>query len=76
VNESSATCPDYFGYHFRHGGRRALDRGPDFPATKLALIDAAADAGAPQELVERLQQLTREQYESRAELESELADEA
>jgi Protein of unknown function (DUF2795) len=45
----------------------------DFPATKLALIDAAADAGAPQELVERLQQLAREQYESRAELELELA---
>jgi hypothetical protein len=48
----------------------------DFPATKLALIDAASDAGAPQELVERLQQLSREQYESRAELEAELAREA
>ena len=44
----------------------------EFPATKLSLIDAAADAGAPQETVERLQQLEREQYESRDELEAEL----
>ena len=44
----------------------------EFPATKLKLIDAASDAGAPQEAVERLQQLDREQYESRAQLEAEL----
>ncbi|HEX6712910.1 MAG TPA: DUF2795 domain-containing protein [Thermoleophilaceae bacterium] len=46
----------------------------EFPATKLELIDTAADAGAPQELIERLQQLEREQYESRDELEQELGD--
>jgi len=45
-----------------------------FPATKLELIDAAADAGAPQELIERLQALDREQYESREELAEELGD--
>jgi len=44
----------------------------EFPATKVSLIDAAADAGASQETVERLQQLGREQYESREELEAEL----
>jgi hypothetical protein len=43
-----------------------------FPATKLELIDAAADGGAPQELVERLQQLSQEQYESAEELQAEL----
>ena len=48
--------------------------GVEFPASKLELIDTAADAGAPQELVERLQQLEREQYESREELEQELGD--
>jgi hypothetical protein len=48
--------------------------GVDFPATKLALIDAAADGGAPQDLIERLQQLEREQYEARADLETELGD--
>jgi len=45
-----------------------------FPATKLELIDAAADGGAPQGLIERLQQLDSEQYESQAELEAELGD--
>ena len=43
-----------------------------FPATKIELIDAASDAGAPQEAVERLHQLQREQYESRDELVAEL----
>ena len=47
--------------------------GIGFPATKLDLIDAASDAGAPQELVERLQQLRREQYDSREQVEAELA---
>jgi hypothetical protein len=47
--------------------------GLDFPVTKLGLIDAAADSDAPQELVERLQRLSKEQYESREELEAELA---
>ena len=38
------------------------------------LIDAAASvADAPQDIVERLQALEREQYESREELEAELA---
>ena len=45
-----------------------------FPATKLELIDAAADGGAPQELIERLQQLDSERYESEAELEAELGE--
>jgi hypothetical protein len=44
----------------------------EFPATKIKLIDAAVDAGAPQEVVERLQQLSKEQYESREELDAEL----
>jgi hypothetical protein len=44
----------------------------EFPATKHDLIDAAADADAPQELIERLQALDREQYESRGELDEEL----
>jgi hypothetical protein len=43
-----------------------------FPATKLELIDAASDGGAPQEAIERLQRLSREQYESAEELEAEL----
>ena len=46
--------------------------GVEFPASKLELIDTAADAGAPQELIERLQQLEHHQYESREELEQEL----
>ena len=48
--------------------------GINYPATKLEVIDAASDAGASQELVERLQQLQREQYESREQLEAELSD--
>jgi hypothetical protein len=48
--------------------------GIEYPATKLEVIDAATDAGASQELVERLQQLQREQYESREQLEAELGD--
>jgi hypothetical protein len=47
--------------------------GVEFPATKLELIEIAEGADAPQEALERLQQLGREQYESRDELESELA---
>jgi hypothetical protein len=47
----------------------------DFPATKLELIDTAADAGEPQEVVDRLQQLSLEQYESRNELQTELNEE-
>jgi hypothetical protein len=46
-----------------------------YPATKLELIDAAADAGAPQPVVERLQQLSKEQYESPEDLDAELSDE-
>jgi hypothetical protein len=45
-----------------------------FPTTKLELIDAAADGGAPQELIERLQQLGQEQYESREAVEAELGE--
>ena len=45
-----------------------------YPATKLELIDAAADGGAPQEMIERLQRLEREQYETRAEVEAELGE--
>jgi Protein of unknown function (DUF2795) len=44
----------------------------EFPATKIELIDAAAGADAPQEMVERLQALAREQYESREQVEAEL----
>jgi hypothetical protein len=48
--------------------------GVEFPATKEELIDAAASAtNAPQEIVERLQQLSCEQYESREQFEAELA---
>jgi Protein of unknown function (DUF2795) len=50
--------------------------GVQFPATKLEVIDVAEEAGAPQEAVERLQQLQREQYESREELEAELGEDA
>ena len=50
--------------------------GVEFPATKLELIDMAEDAGAPQEAVERLQQLQRERYETRGELEAELGPDA
>jgi hypothetical protein len=45
----------------------------DFPVTKVDLIDAASDADVPQEVVERLQQLSSERYESRAELDAELS---
>ena len=48
----------------------------EFPATKIALIDAAADGGAPQELVERLQRLECEQYETREQLDAELGSDA
>jgi hypothetical protein len=44
----------------------------EFPTTKIELIDAAAGADAPQEMVERLQALAREQYESREQVEAEL----
>ena len=46
----------------------------DFPATKDELIAAAVDADAPQEVIERLQQLRREQYDTPGELERELAE--
>lgn len=49
--------------------------GVDFPATKEELIDAAVESDAPQQLIERLQTLGREQYETPAELEQELAEE-
>jgi hypothetical protein len=45
-----------------------------YPATKIELIDAAADGGAPQDVIERLQQLSQEQYESREALDRELGD--
>ena len=45
----------------------------EFPAMKTDLIEAAVDHEAPQSLIERLQQMSREQYESRDELEEELA---
>jgi hypothetical protein len=45
-----------------------------FPASKLELIDTAADAGAPQDVIERLQQLGRERYETRDDLEQELGE--
>ena len=44
----------------------------EFPATKEDVIAAADDANAPQETIERLQQLSQEQYESREQLEAEL----
>lgn len=43
-----------------------------FPATKLELIDAAVDGGAPQDVVERLQALSAEQYSTPEDLEREL----
>jgi hypothetical protein len=43
-----------------------------YPATKIELIDAAADGGAPQDVIERLQQLSHEQYESFEAVEAEL----
>jgi hypothetical protein len=48
--------------------------GVEFPATKIELIDTAADAGARQEAIERLQRLQQEQYVSREELEAELGE--
>jgi hypothetical protein len=48
--------------------------GTEFPAMKVDLIDSADEAGVPQELIERLQRLKQEQYESREELEAELAE--
>ena len=50
--------------------------GVEFPTTKLELIEIAEHAGAPQEAVERLQRLSREQYGSRDELEAELDPDA
>jgi hypothetical protein len=49
--------------------------GVEYPATKEELIDAAIEADAPQDVVERLQQLSREQYDSLAELVAELEGE-
>ena len=46
----------------------------EFPDTKLDLIDAAAEADAPQPDIERLQRLGRERYESRDDLDAELDD--
>jgi hypothetical protein len=45
----------------------------EFPATKADVIEAAADAGCPQDLLEALQALGQEHYDSRDELEAELA---
>jgi hypothetical protein len=50
--------------------------GVEYPATKEQLIDAAVAADAPQEALERLQQLSKEQYEGAEELERELSDDA
>jgi hypothetical protein len=47
-------------------------RNVTYPATKIELIDAAADGGAPQDVIEQLQQLSHEQYESWADVEREL----
>src|SRR3954467_2426848 len=57
------------------GAEGHLD-GVEFPATKLELIDTAADSGAPQELVERLQQLGKEQHEALDNLEADRGQEA
>ena len=46
----------------------------EYPATKEDLIDAAVEAGCSQEAIERLQTLSREQYDSPGELELELAE--
>jgi Protein of unknown function (DUF2795) len=48
--------------------------GVEYPATKERLIDAAVAANAPQETLERLQQLSKEQYESPGQLERELSE--
>jgi hypothetical protein len=48
--------------------------GVEYPATKERLIDAAVAADAPQQALERLQRLSKEQYESPEELERELSD--
>lgn len=50
--------------------------GVEFPASKLELIDTAADAGAPQDVIERLQQLQHERYDSREDVENELGETA
>ena len=47
---------------------RAYLAGLDFPASKLDVIAAAEANGAPQELIERLQQLDGERVEDPAEL--------
>jgi hypothetical protein len=47
-----------------------------YPATKIELIDAAADGGAPQEVIERLQQLSHEQYETQADLDEEIGEDS
>jgi hypothetical protein len=44
----------------------------EFPSTKQELIEAADEAGEPQETIERLQALAQEQYETREELDEEL----
>jgi hypothetical protein len=49
--------------------------GVEYPATKEELIDAAIEADAPQDVVERLQQLSREQYDGLGELDTELEEE-
>jgi Protein of unknown function (DUF2795) len=48
----------------------------EFPATKIDLIEAADESGAPQDVIERLQALNSEQYESREELDAELGADA
>jgi Protein of unknown function (DUF2795) len=45
-----------------------------YPATKQELVEAAIAADAPQEAVERLQALTREQYDEPGEVERALAE--
>ena len=49
-------------------------RNVTYPATKIELIDAAADGGAAQDTNERLQQLSQEQYESWGDVERELGE--
>ena len=44
----------------------------EFPATKEDVIGTAASGDAPQEVVERLQRLEQERYETREDLEAEL----
>jgi hypothetical protein len=48
----------------------------DFPVKKLDLIGAAETADAPQEELERLQRLGREQYDSRDDVAAELERES